>query len=153
VRAENEIGFVLVVAPTAKRDVLDGGQSSPRKGLNVMELEEGALRASVTVSGDEGALAAVTLPDRALNMSGDIPRRDNGCSKLPIRPGADRTWRPRLRPAPSFVFSRLRGWPTYVVFREATAAIPGDAGTRSAVMWCWRCRESKMAATAPASAT
>jgi len=61
-----------------------------------MELEERALRASVSVFGDEAALAAITLRDRALDRPRDIPRTENGRSKLPIRPGADRTW-PRLR--------------------------------------------------------
>jgi len=68
VRAENEIGFVLVVTPTAKRDVLDGGQSSPRIGPNVMELQESALGAPVSVRGDETALAAVTPPDGAVYL-------------------------------------------------------------------------------------
>jgi hypothetical protein len=83
------------MAPTAKRDVLDGGQASPRVGLDVMELQEGALRAPVSILGDEAALVAITLRNRALDMPRDIPRRENGRSKLPIRPGADRTW-PRL---------------------------------------------------------
>jgi len=99
VRAENEIGFVLVVAPAAERDVLDGGQSSPRVGHDVMELQEGALRASVSVLGDECALTAITLRDLALDVPRDVPRRDGGRPKLPIRPGADNTW-PRLRGGP-----------------------------------------------------
>jgi len=64
-----------------------------------MELQERALPAPVSVSGDEGALITVTLADGALDVPRDIPRRDNGCSKLPIRLGADRTW-PRLRRCP-----------------------------------------------------
>src|SRR5882762_9107992 len=91
-RPEDQFGFVLVVAPTTKRDVLYGGQSSQRVGQDVMELQERALSASVSVSGDEGALIAVTSPDRALDIPRDIPRRENRRSKLPIRPGADRTW-------------------------------------------------------------
>ena len=59
--------------------------------MDVMELQEGALRASVSAFGDEGALAAITLRDFALDMARDIP--------LPIRPGADTTW-PRLRRRP-----------------------------------------------------
>jgi hypothetical protein len=61
-----------------------------------MELQEGALRTSVSAFGDEGALPAITLRDCALDVPRDIPRRKNRRSKLPIRPGADRTW-PRLR--------------------------------------------------------
>jgi hypothetical protein len=57
-----------------------------------MELQKGALRAPVSVSGDEGALLAITPPGRALDMPRGIPRRDGRSSKLPIRPGADRTW-------------------------------------------------------------
>src|SRR5258706_2088811 len=64
-----------------------------------MELQESALGAPVSVRGDETALAAVTPPDGALDLPWDIPRRDNGCSKLPIRPGADSA-RSRLRGCP-----------------------------------------------------
>ena len=71
-----------------------------------MELEERALRASVPVSGDEGALPTVTPPDRALDMPRDIPRRENRRSKLPIRPGADRTWA-RLGGGPELGFLDL----------------------------------------------
>jgi len=68
-----------------------------------MELQERALRASVSVSGDEGALPAVTPPGRALDMPRGIPRRDDRRSKLPIRPGADRTWA-RLGGGPELSF-------------------------------------------------
>ncbi|PYQ43055.1 MAG: hypothetical protein DMF77_11150 [Acidobacteria bacterium] len=61
-----------------------------------MELEEGALGASPSVWGNEGALAVVAARDRALHVTRDITRRENGCSKLPIRPGADTKW-PRFR--------------------------------------------------------
>ncbi len=61
-----------------------------------MELQERALRAPVSVSGDEGALIAVPLADGALNVPRKISRRDDGCSQLPIRPGTDRARRPRL---------------------------------------------------------
>src|SRR5260221_6412366 len=103
-RTEGQLRLVLVVAPAAKRDVLDGGQSSRRIRQDVMEFQERALRAPVSVSGDEGALVAVTLSDRALDMPRGIPRRDNGCSQLPIRPGTDRT-RPRPLGRPSLVLS------------------------------------------------
>ena len=71
-----------------------------------MELQEGALRASVSAFGDEAALAAVTAPHRALDMPRDIPRRENRRSKLPIRPGADSA-RPRLRGCPELGFLHL----------------------------------------------
>jgi hypothetical protein len=66
-----------------------------------MELQERALRAPVSVSGDEGALIAVPLADGALDVPREISRRDDGCAHKSIRPGTDRT-RPRLlgRPQP-----------------------------------------------------
>src|SRR5260221_8557015 len=106
-RAEGQLCLVLVVAPTAKRDVLDGCQSSQRIGPNVMELQESAFGAPVSVGGDEAALAAVTPPDPALDLPWDIPRRNNRCSKLPIRPGTDRTTCPRLRRRPQLRFLDL----------------------------------------------
>ncbi|PYQ45467.1 MAG: hypothetical protein DMF77_04120 [Acidobacteria bacterium] len=105
-RAEDQLGLVLVVSPTTEGDVLHGGQSSQRVGLDVMELQKRALRASMSVLGDEGALPAIMLRDCALDVPRDIPRRDNGCAKLPIRPGADRT-RPRLRGCPELGFLHL----------------------------------------------
>ncbi|HEU0107796.1 MAG TPA: hypothetical protein VFT38_16565, partial [Vicinamibacteria bacterium] len=99
VRAENEIGLVLVVAPAAERDVLDGSRSSLGVGHDVMELEEGALRAPVSAFGDEGALTSIAALRRSLDVHRDIPRSDNGCSKLPIRPAADSA-RSRLRGGP-----------------------------------------------------
>jgi hypothetical protein len=47
-------------------------------------------------------MPAVTPPDRALDMPRDIPRGENRRSKLPIRPGADRTWA-RLGGCPELV--------------------------------------------------
>ncbi|HEU0104673.1 MAG TPA: hypothetical protein VFT38_00780 [Vicinamibacteria bacterium] len=65
----------------------------------MVELQERALHASVSVSGDEGALTSVAAPHRSLDAPRDIPRRENRRSKLPIRPGADRT-RARLGGGP-----------------------------------------------------
>jgi hypothetical protein len=45
--------------------------------MDVMELQERALRASVSAFGYEATLAAITLRDRTLDMARDIP--------LPIR--------------------------------------------------------------------
>ena len=71
-----------------------------------MELQESALRAPVSVSGDEGALIVVPLADGALDVPRDIPRRENRRSKLPIRPGADGAW-PRFRGCPELGFLHL----------------------------------------------
>jgi hypothetical protein len=90
----------LVVAPTTQGDVLDGRQSSLRIWLDVMKLQEGALRASLSVVGNEGTLPAITMRDLSLHVPRGIPRRENGCSKLSIRPGTDRARRPRLRYRP-----------------------------------------------------
>jgi hypothetical protein len=65
-----------------------------------MELQERALCASVSISGDEGALTSVAAPHRSLDVPRDIPRRDNRCSNLPIRPGTGRARWPRLRRRP-----------------------------------------------------
>src|SRR6266850_1500567 len=62
-RAEDQLGLVLVVAPAAKRDVGDGGRPLHRIRLDVVELQERALRASPSRGGLEGALASVALPD------------------------------------------------------------------------------------------
>jgi hypothetical protein len=93
---EGQLRLVLVVAAAAKRDVLDGGQSSPRIRPNVMEFQERAFGAPVSVWGDEAALASVTPPGRALDVPRDVARSDDGCPDLPIRPGADRTRCPRV---------------------------------------------------------
>src|SRR5260221_3949814 len=122
-RTEGQLRLVLVVAPAAKRDVLDGGQSSLRIRQDVMEFQERALGARVSVSGDEGALVAVTLSDRALDMPRGIPRRDNGCSQLPIRPGTDRT-----RPRP---LGRPQLGPLHLLEEEREGAV--EDGARIAV--------------------
>ncbi len=95
-RAEHQFRLVLVVAAAAERDVLDGSRSSLGIRPDVMELEEGALGAPPSVGGNERTLPVVAARDRALHVSRDIARRENGCSELSIRRGTDRT-RPRLR--------------------------------------------------------
>src|SRR5258708_372438 len=92
-RPKDQVRLILVVAPTSERDVLDRRRSSLGIRLDVMELQEGALRASASVVGNEGTLPAVTMGDPSLHVPRDIPRRENGCSKLPIRPGTDRARR------------------------------------------------------------
>jgi hypothetical protein len=45
VRPDGELGLVLIVAPTAKGDVLDRGWPMLRVRLDVVELQEGPFRA------------------------------------------------------------------------------------------------------------
>src|SRR5258706_4545899 len=109
-RAEDQLGLVLVVAPTAKRDVGDSGRALHRIGLYVVELQKCALRASPSSRGHEGALASVAPPDRALDLPRNMAGTHGGFASFPIRPGADRRlWiRPRTdRP----VRPRLGGRP------------------------------------------
>jgi hypothetical protein len=99
VRAKNQLRLVLVVAPAAKGDVGDGGRPLLRVGLYMVELQEGALRASPSSGGQEGALASVAPPDLAV----DLPRHSAGerggrylageqvlVGGFPIRRGTDR---------------------------------------------------------------
>ena len=95
--AEDQVRLVLVVAPATERDVLDGGRSSLRVGLQVVELQEGPLRAPPSVGGHEATLPAVTVPDRALHVSRGIARSEHAFPGLLIRPVTDRVRRPRLR--------------------------------------------------------
>jgi hypothetical protein len=62
-----------------------------------MELEKGAFRAAPSVGSNERALPVVAARDRALHVSRDIARRENGGSELPIRRGTEDRTRPRLR--------------------------------------------------------
>ena len=68
-RTKDQLGLVLIVAPAAKRDVLDGRRPSQRVRADVMELEEGALGASASILADEGALASIVLPCRSLDVA------------------------------------------------------------------------------------
>src|SRR5213592_754491 len=56
--------------------------------------------------GRRSALTSVAAPHRSLDAPRDIPRRENRSSKLPIRPGADRTWA-RLGGGPDLGFLHL----------------------------------------------
>jgi len=87
--AENQLGLVLVVAPTAKGDVGDGGRPVHRIGLDVVELQERALRASPPGGGHEGALAMVAPPDRALDFPRNVAGGHGGFASFLIRPGTD----------------------------------------------------------------
>src|SRR5260221_14577066 len=95
-RAEDQLGLVLVVAPTAKRDVGDGARSVHRIELFVMELQERALRASPSGRRREGALASVAAPDRALDLPRNMAGTHGGFASLPTRPPTER---PALAPS------------------------------------------------------
>jgi hypothetical protein len=88
---EDQLRFILIVAPAPERDVLDRGGSAVRIRLDVVELQERTLGASVPVRRHECALAAVTPPRRALDVSRDIARRGRS-----IRPRTDRASRSRF---------------------------------------------------------
>src|SRR5882672_2863027 len=87
-RAEDQLPLVMVVAPAARRDVGDGGRPLHRMGLDVVEFQERALRASPSGGGHEGALAIVAPPDRALDFPRNVAGVQGGFAAL-IRPGTD----------------------------------------------------------------
>ena len=71
-RSEDKLRLVLIVAAAPERQVLGRGRTAERIRLDVMELQERAFSATVTVWSDERALAAVVLPHHALVVSGDF---------------------------------------------------------------------------------
>src|SRR5258706_11621026 len=89
-RAEDQLPLVVVVAPAAKRDVGDGGRPLHRVGLDVVELQERALRASPSGGGHEGALASVAPPDRALDLPRHMAGGQAGSADFLIRFRTDR---------------------------------------------------------------
>ena len=74
VRPEDKLGLVLIVAATAQGDVLDGGRTLFRVRLDVVQLQERALRASVSRRRDEGTAVPIASPDRASDLVRDMPR-------------------------------------------------------------------------------
>jgi hypothetical protein len=72
---EDQLGFVLIVAPATERDVIGRSGPAERMRLFVMELQEGALGAAVTVWTDERALTAIASPDFPLHMPGNVAHR------------------------------------------------------------------------------
>jgi hypothetical protein len=66
-------------------------------GLQVVELQEGALGTSLSVVGDEATLPPVTVPDPALDVTRDVARSEHVSPTLVIRPGTDSARRPGLR--------------------------------------------------------
>src|SRR4029077_7576056 len=91
----DQVGLVLIVPAATQRDVLHGGQSSQGVGPDVMELQECALSASLSVLADEGAPTTIAAPHRALDVARNVAR-SNGVPDL-IRPGADTTSALRFR--------------------------------------------------------
>src|SRR5437867_11234000 len=69
-------------------------------GLNVVELQEGPLRAPPSAGTDVAALPVVAPPDRALDFPRDLARAESRLADGAIRPGTDRRTgtRPRRRP-------------------------------------------------------
>src|SRR5439155_3711435 len=100
VTPEDQLALVLVVTPTAQGNVGDGGRPLPRIGLNVVELQEGPLRAPPPGGSDKGALAHIATPDHALDLSRDVARVQRVFPGCFIRLRTDRpTWpRPHRRP-------------------------------------------------------
>ena len=86
---EDQLSFVLVVAPAAQRDVLHRRQSTEGIRHDVVELQERALGASLSVLAHVAASAAVPSPCGALNVIRDFTRGREG--RRLIRPGADRS--------------------------------------------------------------
>jgi hypothetical protein len=73
-RPEDKLGFVLIVAPTAERDVLDGGRPTLRVRLDVVEVHEGPFRAPLPGRGHEGTLAPIPEVDRAFDVVRNVTR-------------------------------------------------------------------------------
>jgi hypothetical protein len=71
---EDELGLVLIVAPTANGDVLDGGRPMLRMWLNVVEVQEGPFRAPLPGRGHEGTLASIAEVDRAFDVVRNVTR-------------------------------------------------------------------------------
>src|SRR5438552_4897376 len=115
-RSEHELTFVVIVAPATQGDVLDARRPAFRVGLNVMELQEHPLAASVSGRGHEGAPARIALPDVTLDVRWDVPggsarflRLAPAARRVPwldvIRSGTDR------RRGPSLFRSPATSWP------------------------------------------
>jgi hypothetical protein len=69
---EDQLSLVLIVAPATERDVIGRGWPAERMRVFVMELQERALGAAVTVWADERALTAIASPDFALHVPGNV---------------------------------------------------------------------------------
>src|SRR5438105_7796948 len=115
-RLEDQLGLVLVVPPAAQRDVGGGGRPALRLGLDVVELQERPLRAPPAVGRDEGALAAVTARDGALDRAGNVARGD-----ARIRPRTDGSGGPRPRRRGELRLLRL-------LEEQAEGAVEGGSG-------------------------
>jgi len=73
-RAEVHLRLVRVVTSAPERNVGDCGFSAQRERLDVVELEQGALRAASAGLGYERALPSVPHPHGPLHRRRDVPR-------------------------------------------------------------------------------
>jgi hypothetical protein len=71
---EVQPAFVIVVTPTAQRDVVHRRLSTQRVRVDVMELHEPALVAAMACRPDEDATPEVPDPDGALDRGPDRAR-------------------------------------------------------------------------------
>ena len=73
-RTIEQLGLVEIVRAAADRDVVDGGRPADTVRIDVVELEEAALRAAVAAVDDEGASTSVALPGGTAHLGRDVPR-------------------------------------------------------------------------------
>src|SRR4029079_550445 len=71
---EEERGFVAVVSPAPKLDVVDGRLSACSVRNDMVELEEAPFATAPPTGGDEGATALISFRNRPFNVRGDISR-------------------------------------------------------------------------------
>jgi hypothetical protein len=72
VRSECAFGRVLIVRPAPQPDPGHGRPSAPHHGLDVIELEPGALQATAPGGAHERASSAIALPHRAPDLGRDV---------------------------------------------------------------------------------
>src|SRR5262249_1413618 len=83
--AELTLCRVLIVWPTAQPNSFNRRAATPSHRLDVIELEEPARLASMTRVGDERALPAVSAPNRAPDVRGDVPSLATRGTTVPTR--------------------------------------------------------------------
>ncbi|HEU4764874.1 MAG TPA: hypothetical protein VFT93_04400, partial [Candidatus Eisenbacteria bacterium] len=69
---ERVLRCVLIVSAAPEAQAIDGGNAAARKGLDMIELEEAAGRAPMSVRAHERAPPSVALPYRAPDLGRDI---------------------------------------------------------------------------------
>ena len=70
--SERALGCVLIVGAAPEAHAIDGGNAAAREGLDMIELEEAAGRAPMSVRAHERAPPSVALPHRATDLGRDI---------------------------------------------------------------------------------